>query len=253
MLVEPGRHGGGARGARACSGGAYGRRVVVVAGKGNNGADGRVAAAGLARRGRRRRPCSTPPTAPAALPPCDLVIDAAYGTGFRGAYDAPRPPPGAAVLAVDIPSGVDGDTGRRARAPVRADATVTFAALKPGLLLGEGPASPAWCEVADIGSASPCPGRSSSRTSTSPWLPPGAARRQQVDRAVRGGGRLARHGRRGDPVHPRRLAGRRRDGPPGRPGGDPAAAWPTEAVRMHLPPDGLGARSWRRRRKCRRW
>ena len=47
---------------------------------------------------------------PPRLPAADLVIDAAYGTGFRGAWRAPRV--GAApVLAVDIPSGVDGLTG----------------------------------------------------------------------------------------------------------------------------------------------
>ena len=76
--------------------------------------------------------------APGRLPPCDLVIDAAYGTGFRGEYDAPDPG-GAPVLAVDIPSGVDGLTGEagdgRGARPMR---TVTFAALKPGLLLAPG-------------------------------------------------------------------------------------------------------------------
>ena len=99
-----------ARAALAMLGGAYGRRVVVVAGKGNNGADGRVAADRLAppgrpggRRRRRRR------ARPAARRR-DLVIDAAYGTGFRGDYPAPDPA-GAPVLAVDIPSGVDGLTG----------------------------------------------------------------------------------------------------------------------------------------------
>ena len=50
------------------------------------------------------------------LPPCDLVVDGAYGTGFRGSYDAPAVPAGAAVLAIDIPSGVDADTRRGARA-----------------------------------------------------------------------------------------------------------------------------------------
>ena len=68
-------------------GGAYGRRVVVVAGKGNNGADGRVAAEQAAPpRGqggsRRRRP--TLPNGSAATAGFDLVIDAAYGTGFKG-------------------------------------------------------------------------------------------------------------------------------------------------------------------------
>src|SRR5580658_10678876 len=91
-------------------GGAYGRRVIVVAGKGNNGADGRVAAGVLTRRG-ARVVVYPPAGAPRALPACDLVIDAALGTGFRGEYIAPVPAAGAKVLAVDIPSGVDGDTG----------------------------------------------------------------------------------------------------------------------------------------------
>ena len=56
---------------------------------------------------------------PPALPPADLVIDAAYGTGFHGDVDARRDVGDAPVLAVDIPSGVDGLTGeagaRRAR------------------------------------------------------------------------------------------------------------------------------------------
>ena len=80
-----------------------------------------------------------------------LVIDAAYGTGFRGDYRAPAVPAGVPVLAVDIPSGVDGDTGAACGEPLRADVTVTFAALKPGLLQGEGAALAGRVEVADIG------------------------------------------------------------------------------------------------------
>jgi NAD(P)H-hydrate epimerase len=138
-----------ARRALAMLGGTYGRRAVVVAGKGNNGRDGMAAARRLARRGVRCHVVDAA-DAPAVLPEVDLVIDAAYGTGFRGSYDAPDP--GAAlVLAVDIPSGVQGDTGEACAGAVRADATVTFAALKPGLLLGEGPARSGAVEVADIG------------------------------------------------------------------------------------------------------
>jgi NAD(P)H-hydrate epimerase len=131
-------------------GSGYGHRVVVVAGKGNNGADGRVAAAILRRRGARVTMVDAG-SAPEALGRCDLVVDAAYGTGFRGSYDAPRVPTGAAVLAVDVPSGVDGDTGEAAGRPMAADRTVTFAALKPGLLQGDGERLAGEIEVADIG------------------------------------------------------------------------------------------------------
>ena len=138
-----------ARAARRMLGGTYGRRVVVVAGKGNTGADGRAAARRLERRGVRVEVIDAG-DAPSRLPRCDLVIDAAYGTGFRGEYNAPDVGD-AAVLAVDSPSGVSGDTGEAGSGAARADATVTFAALKPGLLLGEGPLRTGSVEVADIG------------------------------------------------------------------------------------------------------
>src|SRR5690349_16138310 len=87
-----------AHAALAMLGGAYGRRVVVLAGKGNNGADGRDAAARLRRRGVRVAVLDAADL-PAVLPPCDLVVDAAYGTGFRGSFAAPDPG-SAPVLAV---------------------------------------------------------------------------------------------------------------------------------------------------------
>jgi NAD(P)H-hydrate epimerase len=138
-----------ARAAVDLLGGGYGRRVVVVAGKGNNGADGRAAAVRLGRRGVRVEvvDAAAPPD---RLPACDLVIDAAYGTGFRGEYKGPDPA-GAPVLAVDIPSGVDGLTGEAGEGAVRADRTVTFAALKPGLLLGRGAELAGEVSIVDIG------------------------------------------------------------------------------------------------------
>jgi NAD(P)H-hydrate epimerase len=138
-----------ARRALGLLGGAYGRRVVVVAGKGNNGNDGRAAAERLRRRGVH---VTVIPAveAPGRLPPADLVIDAAYGTGFRGEYHPPDPR-GAPVLAVDIPSGVDGLTGAVHGAALPAVATVTFAALKPGLLFPPGRTLAGEVEVADIG------------------------------------------------------------------------------------------------------
>jgi hydroxyethylthiazole kinase-like uncharacterized protein yjeF len=131
-------------------GGGYGRRVVVVAGRGHNGDDGRVAAALLERHGSRCLLLDAA-DAPRRLPSCDLVVDAAYGTGFRGSYEAPLPPSWAPVLAVDIPSGVDGETGEAGVGAVVADVTVTFAALKTGLLLGEGRTRAGEVHVADIG------------------------------------------------------------------------------------------------------
>lgn len=139
-----------ARVAERMLGGAYGRRVVVLAGKGNNGNDGRDAARRLRTRGMRVTVLEAA-DAPPELPAADLVIDAAYGTGFRGSWTAPVPPPGAMVLAVDIPSGVDGLDGRCEGGVMDADVTVTFAGLKPGLLLGDGLAASGDILVADIG------------------------------------------------------------------------------------------------------
>ncbi|HEY4927834.1 MAG TPA: NAD(P)H-hydrate dehydratase [Acidimicrobiales bacterium] len=134
-------------------GGAYGRRAVLICGKGNNGADGRVAAKLLARRGVLVTVVA--PGEVAAIgetgPAVDLVVDAAFGTGFRGTYDGPRVAAGIPVLAVDIPSGVEGDTGRATGAVLAATATVTFVALKPGLVQGDGARLAGEVRVVDIG------------------------------------------------------------------------------------------------------
>jgi NAD(P)H-hydrate epimerase len=138
-----------ARAARRMLGGTYGRVVNVIAGKGNNGADGRVAGDVLAAAGATVRVFEAA-TCPAALPPADLAIDAAYGTGFRGDWAAPNV--GAArVLAVDIPSGVDGLTGIAVAGALAADETVTFAAIKPGHLVHDGKRLAGAITVADIG------------------------------------------------------------------------------------------------------
>jgi NAD(P)H-hydrate epimerase len=130
--------------------GVAGKRVAVVAGRGSNGEDGRVAARALVARG--ASVLVLPPDADAAaLEGCELIIDAAYGTGLARAYEAPEVPPGATVLAVDLPSGLDGDTGVRKGRPMPASATVTMAATKAGLLLGHGPELCGDVVVADIG------------------------------------------------------------------------------------------------------
>ena len=142
------------REAMSLLGGTYGRRVVVLAGPGNNGADARAAAELLVRRGVRVEiiPVGRHTALATWLPRCDLVIDGAFGTGFRGTFVAPDPGD-AAVLAVDLPSGLDGLTGDVApgSAPMPADVTVTFAAWKPGLLIGRGGELAGRVVVADIG------------------------------------------------------------------------------------------------------
>ncbi len=138
-----------ARAAVRMMGGTYGRTVHVVAGKGNNGADGRVAATLLAERGVRVL-VHDADAIPPRLEPAHLLIDAAYGTGFRGTWNPPTV--GALpVLAVDIPSGVDALTGHVAGTVLAATRTLTFAALKPGLLIPPGGEFAGEVEVADIG------------------------------------------------------------------------------------------------------
>ena len=134
-------------------GGGYGRRVAVLVGKGSNGADGRVAAERLGRRGVRTSVVDAAST-PERLPTngghaVDLVVDAAYGTGLGRPFEAPSVD--APVLAVDLPSGLDGLTGEVMGRPLAARRTVTFAALKPGLLFGGGPALAGRVEVVDLG------------------------------------------------------------------------------------------------------
>lgn len=222
-------------------GGAYGKRVVVVAGKGNNGADGRVAAELLRRRGARVSVVGAGDT----IYGCDLVVDAALGTGLRGAYDAPEPPPGAGVLAVDIPSGVDGDTGAAPGMPMTADRTVTFAALKPGLLQGEGPRFAGAVEVADIGL-----GELHARIrlveddDVARLVPPRPVRTHKWATAVcvvagspgmEGAAALAAEGA------SRAGSGMVRLGVPGSADARGGGSWPTEAVRFELPSDGWAA------------
>jgi NAD(P)H-hydrate epimerase len=156
-----------ARGARRLVGGAYGRRVVIVCGKGNNGADGRVAGERLAGWGARvdrfdlagiERAVLDKHGLNRALDRADLAVDAMFGTGFRGPLEGDAAFAADAltaalcpVLAVDIPSGVDGLTGAVRGAAVEAMATVCLAALKPGLVLHPGAALAGDVEVADIG------------------------------------------------------------------------------------------------------
>lgn len=137
-----------ARAALRMLGGSYGRRVIVLVGPGNNGADGRVAARQLSERGVHVRVVEA--NSLLVRPECDLVIDAAFGTGFRGSWNAPEVR-NTRVLAVDIPSGVNGLTGEFDGDVLSAERTVTFAALKPGLILGPGAGRAGTIQIADIG------------------------------------------------------------------------------------------------------
>jgi NAD(P)H-hydrate epimerase len=127
------------------------RRIAAVCGKGSNGGDGRIAVRLLREAGLDAEETDDPMGA-------DVVIDALFGTGFRG---EPRPDAaelieringaGLPVLAVDIPSGVDASTGEIAGAAVRAEHTVTMHARKLGLVVAPGRFHAGTVSVADIG------------------------------------------------------------------------------------------------------
>ena len=144
----------------------YGARAAAVVGKGNNGGDALFALAELASRGVRTAAVLTSGTAHAAglaaftaaggriettLRAADVTVDAVLGTGASGDYRAPFPRPDGLVVACDLPSGVDADTGLASDGVWRADVTVTFGALKTGLLAGRGRALAGRVEVVDIG------------------------------------------------------------------------------------------------------
>ncbi len=158
---------------------AQGRRVVVVAGPGNNGGDGFVAARYLAERGYAVRVCfvgdrkrvkgdarlasnrwsgTVEDASPEAIADCDLVVDALFGAGLdRDVEGLPRKiieainASGIPVIAVDLPSGVNGTSGAIMGAAVRAERTVTFFRRKTGHLLLPGRLQCGSIEVVDIG------------------------------------------------------------------------------------------------------
>ena len=138
----------------------YGARVVLLVGSGNNGGDASLAGALLARRGAQVDTIRVSDETFDAdlLRRADLVIDGMVGIGGQGPL---RPAAarlaeaindaGAIVVAVDVPSGVDASTGEVAGAAVRADVTVTFGGLKPGLLVTPGATHAGAIDVVDIG------------------------------------------------------------------------------------------------------
>ena len=89
----------------------------------------------------------------------DIIVDALLGTGFNGSVrtstaaliDALNDGPCLAVVAIDVPSGLDCDSGQPSNATVRADLTITFVAEKTGFSLGDAGRFTGCIEVADIG------------------------------------------------------------------------------------------------------
>jgi ADP-dependent NAD(P)H-hydrate dehydratase / NAD(P)H-hydrate epimerase len=156
-------------------------KVVVAAGPGQNGGDGFIAASLLAEQGYQVSlgllgsldrlsgdaalaaqdwKAKVEPVEGLAFAEADLIIDALFGTGLtRDLEGAARlavehmNASGRPILAVDLPSGIDGDSGAVRGAAVRATRTVTFAARKPCHLLMPGRAFCGKVEVADIGIA----------------------------------------------------------------------------------------------------
>lgn len=154
--------------------------TVIAVGGGNNGGDGYALSCILRERGHvcrivtlserltpdsahfaaRARALCVPvtPYAPGAFSGCDTVADCLLGTGFSGEV---RPPyssaieemnaAGARIVSVDIPSGMNGDTGAVSSAAVRADRTVTIAFVKNGLIAPEAAEHVGRLVCADIG------------------------------------------------------------------------------------------------------
>ncbi|WP_431966378.1 NAD(P)H-hydrate dehydratase [Actinacidiphila sp. bgisy160] len=166
--------------ALGAAGGVYGARVVVLTGSGDNGGDALYAGARLARRGAgvtavllaprkaHRRGLAAlraaggravaPDGAEALIHRADLVLDGIVGIGGKGGLRPEAAPLAeaahasrAVVVAVDLPSGVDADTGEVRGAAVRADMTVTFGTYKPGLLVDPAAEHAGALRLVDIG------------------------------------------------------------------------------------------------------
>jgi hydroxyethylthiazole kinase-like uncharacterized protein yjeF len=159
----------------------YGARAVVLAGPGDNGGDALYAAARLAGRGTAvlavaagskiheggaatlraaggRIVSPDDPAVNPAIDAADLILDGMLGIGGKGALREPYATLAAAaarssatVVAVDLPSGVDADTGVVEGTAVRADVTVTFGTWKPGLLIDPGASYAGVTELVGIG------------------------------------------------------------------------------------------------------
>ncbi len=160
----------------------YGRRVVLLVGSGNNGGDALYAGARLAARGARvtavllapdrahpaglaalrraggRALAAGEPAVEALVARADLVLDGMLGIGGRGGLreDAAALARGAAngagiTVAVDVPSGIDASTGEVEGVAFSAMHTVTFGAVKRGLVVGEGRGHVGQVHLIDLG------------------------------------------------------------------------------------------------------
>ncbi|MFE9849216.1 NAD(P)H-hydrate dehydratase [Streptomyces sp. NPDC005576] len=156
----------------------YGSRVLLLVGSGANGGDALHAGARLARRGAGVSALLVTPgqahegglaalraaggrvlDRPEEAGVVDLVVDAITGIGGRGGLrpeaaalvKAVTEGHGAPVLAVDLPSGIEADSGEVHGTAVRADATVTFGTYKPGLLVDPGAERAGALRLVDIG------------------------------------------------------------------------------------------------------
>lgn len=129
------------------------RHVAVVCGGGANGGDGRIAARILREEG-------LDAVETAAVEQADVIVDALFGTGFRGEPRAEAAAliqrinaAGAPVVSVDLPSGVDASTGEVAGEAVRATLTITFHGAKVGLAVAPGVFHTGEVAIAEIGLA----------------------------------------------------------------------------------------------------
>ncbi len=140
------------------------RRIVIIAGKGNNGGDGLVVARLLRERGRDVNVLKVVPApeAPlASLQEATLIVDAIFGTGLRDEVKSPvrevieainrHSGRGVPVISIDVPTGLSSDTGCPLGAAVKATLTVTLGAPKIGLIQPEALPYTGRLVIADIG------------------------------------------------------------------------------------------------------
>jgi ADP-dependent NAD(P)H-hydrate dehydratase / NAD(P)H-hydrate epimerase len=159
------------------------RAYTLVCGGGANGGDGRIAADVLGENGREAVVVDAK-AGETELGSPDVVVDALFGTGFRG---EPRPEAaaliesmnvlGKPIVAVDVPSGVEASTGEVAGAAVRATLTVTMHGRKVGLVVAPGRFHTGRTVVVDIGLS---PGETTHRLVT-PWILGVVPRRRAED------------------------------------------------------------------------